>query len=309
MKVLVTGANGFIGRHCLQPLLSHGYHVVALNASGSRTIDHADVEWRSIDLLNLAEIRPLLQEARPTHLLHLAWCAKPGVYWASPDNLRWVQASLELFRSFVDAGGTRIVGGGTSAEYALPGGHCVEFETPVGSNTLYGTSKIATSNILAAWASSAGASQAWGRIFSLYGPHESSARLISSAILSLLSGEKAQCGNGDLVRDYLHVADVGAAFARLVVSNISGPVNIASGVGVALSEIVRTIAAQIGHGDDVDIRDGTISSCPVLTGDNKRLQSTGWRPTRTLDQGLAETIGWWRQHINEMGGVTVLLHS
>ncbi len=56
---------------------------------------------------------------RPTHLLHAAWIAKPGTFWTSEENLRWLGSSVELVRQFYASGGERVVGIGSCAEYRL----------------------------------------------------------------------------------------------------------------------------------------------------------------------------------------------
>ena len=96
-RVLLTGATGFVGRHCLQPLLERGYEVHALTSRPVPTTEQDGVHWHLLDLL---APRPLsLEQIQPTHLLHLAWYAVPGKYWTSPENVRWVEASLALLRA------------------------------------------------------------------------------------------------------------------------------------------------------------------------------------------------------------------
>ena len=89
-SVLLTGASGFIGRHCLAPLLSRGYEVHAISSRTARR-PLADVHWHIADLLDYSQITELVREVKPAHLLHLAWYAEPGRYWQAPENLRWVQ--------------------------------------------------------------------------------------------------------------------------------------------------------------------------------------------------------------------------
>src|SRR5262245_30191344 len=100
-KLLVTGAGGFIGRRCLALLEGRGYEV------------HALASRASCDLLDAGAIDALLERVRPTHLLHLAWIAEPGVFWTSRDNLAWLEAGVHLARRFFDAGGVRAVGSGS----------------------------------------------------------------------------------------------------------------------------------------------------------------------------------------------------
>ncbi|WP_421021629.1 NAD-dependent epimerase/dehydratase family protein, partial [Klebsiella pneumoniae] len=84
--------------------------------------------------------------------------------------------------------------------------------------------------MLTAYASQTGLSATWARLFFMYGPGEHPNRVTSSVILSLLQGKSAQCSHGMQIRDFLHVADVASALVTLLDSDVTGPVNIGSGV-------------------------------------------------------------------------------
>jgi nucleoside-diphosphate-sugar epimerase len=273
--------------------VAKGYEVHAVSSKPSG--ENGTVHWHKADLLDARQCEGLVWQVQPTHLLHFAWYAVHGKYWTSVENLRWVQASLELMQAFTAVGGKRAVMAGTCAEYDWGFGHCSEKNTPLVPATLYGTCKHALQITLAAWSGQAGLSSAWGRIFSLYGPHEHPARLVASVIAALLRGEEAACSNGGLIRDYLHVADVASAFVALLDSDLEGPVNIGSGTGVALKDIVGTIGSKIAQPDLIrfSARPLPVGEPPLLVADTARLSRTGWRPSFDLDSGLNDTIAWW----------------
>jgi len=79
-SVLLTGATGFVGHHCLQPLLARSFTVHAVTAKASGPL-FPDVQWHRVDLLDPAQVRGVLTAVRPTHLLHFAWYTEPGKYW------------------------------------------------------------------------------------------------------------------------------------------------------------------------------------------------------------------------------------
>lgn len=304
-RVLLTGAGGFVGRRCLAHLAEAGYEV---HAVGRRPVAHASVDatrlrWHAVDLLDARGVEALLAEVEPTHLLHLAWYTEHGKFWAAVENLSWVGASLKLFEAFAAGGGRRVVAAGTCVEYAPEGdAPCSEASTPLAPKTLYGACKHATHVALEAFARQASLSAAWGRLFFPYGPGEPPGRLVPSVARALLAGEPALCTHGRQVRDFLHVEDAASAFVALLDSEVEGAVNIASGQPVALREVVEKVAARAGRPDlaRLGARPAPEGEPPSLYADARRLRAeVGWSPRYDLDEGLAETVEWLRETMND----------
>ena len=307
-RVLVTGAGGFIGRWSVAPLLGQEFEVHAvLSANAQRNIAE-ELRGSTVhvaDLLNESDIDALVKRVAPTHLLHFAWIATPGIYWQSPDNDRWLAASRHLLHRFRAQGGVRAVMAGSCVEYDWSRvGVCEEQSSPLADEAAtpispYAAGKLALQRILADFARDAGMSSAWGRIFFQYGPYEHPDRLVPSVIRHLLMNQEALCTHGGQIRSFLHVADVGAAFAALLDSEVQGPVNIGSDEGIALADLIDRIARQIGRSDLVRL--GARSAPdepPLLLPDIQRLRDeVRWRPRFTLTDGLTDTIRWWRRHL------------
>src|ERR1700687_3204075 len=185
-RVLLTGAGGFVGHHCLSALLAQGYEVHAVETRTNASPELPGVRWHGADLLDRRQIYSLLAGVRPTHLLHCAWYAVPGKNWTAGENFRWVEGGLHLLEAFADQGGRRIVSVGSCAEYDWRDGHCSERTTALNPATTYGVCKHAFQLLLSAFSEHANLSSAWGRLFFLYGPHEPHERLVASAIQSIL---------------------------------------------------------------------------------------------------------------------------
>lgn len=307
-EVMVTGASGFIGRHALTYLLNDGYRVHAIFLENKLNIQHKNLIWHKNNLLNPEAQKLLFSKIKPLHLLHFSWYAVPNKYWTSTENLKWVQASLELLTNFVENGGRRAVFAGTCAEYDWDYGYCSESVTPTHPATLYGVCKNSLREISARFSKQAGISFAWGRVFYLYGPFENRLRLISHIINSLLLDKQASCTHGLQVRDFLYVQDAASAFVALLNSKVQGPVNIASGQPVTLQQIIYSIADKLGKRNLVKL--GTIippkDDPPFLLADIRRLnQDVGWVPSYSLDEGLEATIKWWKD-INAENGKEIM---
>jgi len=304
-KLIVTGANGFIGVHALHRLAGLGYevHGIALEGEALKARSpEPGIIWHRLDLMDELQCARIFDEVRPELLLHLAWYTEHGKYWSSEKNLDWVRASLGMLGAFARSGGERAVMAGTCAEYdwGRVQQPCIEDVTPTEPRTLYGASKNGLRLISSAFCRQNGISLAWGRIFQPFGPYEPKLRLVPSVTVSLLRGQEARCTAGDQLRDFMHTPEVASALAALLHSRVEGAVNIASGRPVSIKDLVMMIARKLGHPELV--RMGAIPAAkddpPVLLADVRRLNDeVGWRPEGDLDAWLGRTIEWWRQNL------------
>lgn len=298
-KIIVTGANGFIGKHVLELLRTTNHQVCALTTSVENKINCNTITWYEVDLLNTQDIEDFFDQTKDvTHLLHLAWDTTPGQYWTSSLNLKWVQGSLFLFNRFCAEGGKRIVGTGTCAEYDLTLGICKEEHTALAYTTTYGSCKNVLQHMLESYRSTYQISTAWARLFYMYGPQEHPSRLVPSVIGSLLQGQMANCSHGKQIRDYLYVKDVASALISLLDHEICGPVNIGSGIPYRLEEIINEIGAFIQRPDLVRLNaiKAPEQEPPIIVADvHKLTEQVGWLPSYSMQEGLRETIQWWRR--------------
>jgi nucleoside-diphosphate-sugar epimerase len=276
MRILVTGAGGFIGKAAVRALTAAGHEVCGIYrkappAGAAASVVVADLEDRR-------QVAAILRDVRPDVILHLAWSVEHGKFWTSPDNLDCVTWTLALARAAAEAGCRRFVGVGTCFEYEFPAsGDCDEFTTPVGPRTLYGAAKDACRRCLETYFRDAGLSFAWARVFYPYGPGEHPDRLVPSLAAKLAAGEPALLSSGRMVADFIHVDDVAGALAALCASDVSGPVNVGTGQGVAVAEIARRLAEIAGRPDLL-----RIGALPDREGEPVRVVGSVHRLTREV---------------------------
>jgi nucleoside-diphosphate-sugar epimerase len=294
-RILVTGANGFIGRRTIQPLLERGFEVHALcwpKEDCAKNRFPSEVEIHTVDLLASNGAAEILSKVKASHLLHLAWYTAHGKFWTSPANLEWVRASLLLYQQFRQSGGRRAIIAGSCAEYEWGAAARLKEDSPCRPGSLYGTTKNALHEMLAFEARQTDTELAWGRVFFIYGPDDNPDKLITGLLKNTIEGTPGSCRFGTLVRDHIYVEDAGAAFAAIADSPVCGPVNIGSGIPMSLADITRTIAETTRSEDLITVENNTppADQPESIVADISLLQnSIGFSPKYDLQSGIEAT--------------------
>ncbi len=301
MKVLLTGATGFVGAPLARRLIDDGHELHCVVRSGADSSRLGDTLTRCAVLpydLGDDALLDAVRALRPEACVHSAWYAEPGKYLASRENLRLVDRTHKLAETLADAGCKRLVALGTCFEYDTDVGYLAE-SSPTAPKHLYSACKLGLSHSLAQLGSLTGMQVAWARLFYLYGPHEDRRRLVSSVITSVLEARPARCTAGTQVRDFLHVDDVASALSSVLRSDVTGNVNIGSGQPVTVRDVVTTIGALAGRPELIELGALPMNPAdpPFVCANNRRLVSTGWRPAHTLSTGLADALAWWRARL------------
>lgn len=288
MRVLLTGATGFVGRYVAQELDAHGIGVVTVGR-GPRTDQHEHIQT---DLLCLTDYTGLIRAAKATHLVHLAWYVEHGKYWTHPLNVDWIKATSGLIKAFCEGGGRHVVVSGTCAEYDCNYGYHTEDVTPINPATIYGVAKDATRRICLNICNEFSVPLAWGRLFFPYGRGEPESRLLP-ALADVLRGAKAAFGvNAESYRDFLHVTDTAAALVVLTKSEASGCFNISSGEATQIGGVVRLLAQKMAVSCDavLDMPSARPGEPNFLVGSNHRITKLGWSKKVSLEKGLEEFL-------------------
>ncbi len=249
--LLITGANGFVGRQVLAALPDDmEIHAVSRHQIES---DRPEI-WHQVNLLDQTQCRALIEHVRPTHLVHLAWTTRPGLFWNDPANHSWRDAGMVLLEAFGRAGGARAIIGGTCAEYppnaATP---LREDAARLDPGSVYGASKKALHHATLELAKDYDFDMAWARIFTPYGVGEAMEKLIPSLINSILDRKTVPCSSGRQLRDFMDVRDLGAALAALTLADIVGAINLGSGETRSVADVARRVGDLMSSPDLITI--------------------------------------------------------
>jgi GDP-4-dehydro-6-deoxy-D-mannose reductase len=311
MTVLVTGADGFVGRWVLRALVEAGHEVVGAvqpgppREDGLSDAERASVLWIPLELGDLRSVQQLA--ARPYDaVIHLAAIASGGDALRDP-GVAWAVNAAGTARLLGEFGRRRRAGESdpvvlvvsTAEVYGAGNGRPVVETDPVAPRSPYAASKAGAELAALETRTRTGLKVLIARSFPHTGPGQDE-RFVAPAFARRLRGARladarvVKVGNLEPVRDFLDVRDVAAAYAALIARGTSGEVyNVASGRGVSLQELFDRLAAIVGvkaiaEPDPEFMRPADI---PVLVGDSAKLRSaTGWAPRIPLDQTLRDLV-------------------
>lgn len=307
MKVVVTGADGFVGRRLVPRLCSAGHTVVAaLRPSASS--DWQPPEGVAAVPLELTDDQSVGRIAAlgPEAVVHLAAVASGGDARRDPGHA-WQVNAVGTARLAEHLGRLRQAGSAdpllllVSTAEVYGGGYATpRIETdPTEPCSPYAASKLGAEVAALEVHRRTGLRVVVARPFPHSGPGQDERFVLPAFVRRLVLAKRARApvvkvGNIELVREFLHVADVAEAYVALLDRGRAGAVyNVASGAGVALADVFFRLADMVGHRATPEVDADLVRSAdiPYLVGDATRLRAeTGWRPTISLEQLLRELV-------------------
>jgi len=313
-KVLVTGADGFIGSHLVERLVSAGFEVRALVQYNSFSswgwLDDSpvreDIEVEMGDVRDPGQMRKLAQGVDT--VFHLAaLIAIPYSYKAPSSYIDTnVNGTLNVMQASLDAGVRRVVHTSTSEVYGTARYVPINEAHPLQAQSPYSATKIGADAIAFSYYSSFGLPVTIARPFNTYGPRQSARAVIPTVITQLLTGKRnLKLGSLHPTRDFNYVLDTCKGFMALADCDgaVGETINIGSGREISIADAVRLICEVVGVEATIECDDQRLrpaaSEVERLCCDNSKIASlTGFKPDYSLEDGLRNTVEWLRHPEN-----------
>lgn len=315
-KVLVTGADGFIGSHLAERLLEKGYDVKAFSYYNSlnswgwlEDLQPDKLKWIDIytgDIRDPNGVREAMKDVEA--VFHLAALIAIPFSYHSPDsyvdtNIKGTLNVLQAARAF-DL--ERVVTTSTSEVYGTAQYVPIDEKHPYQGQSPYSATKIGADRLAESFFKSFGLPVSIVRPFNTFGPRQSARAIIPTIITQLLAGKKEiKLGSLTPTRDFNYVRDTVAGFIAIAESadTVGQEINIASQHEISIGQLAEEIISQINPEakiicDRQRIRPQN-SEVNRLLGSNEKIKKlTDWKPEYTFEQGISATIEWISNHMD-----------
>lgn len=315
-NALVTGADGFIGSHLVEHLLEEGYAVKAFVYYNSFN------SWGWLDTIpkeKLQQIEIFAGDIRDPYgvkeaikgidiVFHLAALIAIPFSYHSPDSYvdTNVKGTLNVLQAAKELGTEKVLVTSTSEVYGTAQYVPIDEKHPKQGQSPYSATKIGADHLAESFFRSFNLPVTIVRPFNTYGPRQSARAVIPTIITQLLDGvEEIKLGALHPTRDLLYVKDTVRGFETIARNNflIGQEVNLATNSEVSVGILAQNIINKINPTAQVVTDNQRLrpekSEVERLFGDNtKIMQNTSWKPEYPLDQGLEETISWFKNPIN-----------
>jgi GDP-4-dehydro-6-deoxy-D-mannose reductase len=294
MRVLVTGADGFVGTHLCRHLRAQGDEVLAYGGPVA-----PEATAKPIDIRHEADVLRMVADARPEGVIHLAGWASVGSSYAQPTPCFEVNALgtayvVDAIRK--EAPNARLLLISSGEVYGeVPGGGACPETAPVAPKSPYATSKLAAELVARQFMASYGMNLVVARAFNHVGPGQDERFVIPALARQLMAvrdgkaSPKIMVGNLDPIRDFSSVLDVVEAYRLLLVSGVTGETyNVCSGRAQSIRDVISQLIEAAGVEVELVVDPERVRPSDIdrLVGDPRKISGLGWRAHRAPLQGI-----------------------
>ncbi len=298
MKVLITGASGFVGRHVLRAAHARGHEILALTGGQSLDGDFTGGgRWIAGDLADMASLQQVIREFAPEVVIHLAWQGIPDYSEAvSKTNL---YNSLQLFDYIIEETTCgRVIAAGSCLEYGKAKGKCSETD-PGGATSFIAWAKHALYQYLYLKCEARGIDLAWFRVFYVFGPGQRAGSLVPTLVDAFLAGEMPDIRSPLNKNDFIGVEDVASVMAAAIERPAeSGIYNLGSGAATSVYDMCKIVEGLVpnraGYADEILQRGSAEETVNFWACIEKTARAFNWEPDANLTpvcQRYIESLG------------------
>jgi NAD dependent epimerase/dehydratase len=315
-KVLVTGAEGFIGSHLTERLVALGAEVKALVMYNSFNT------WGWIDTFRPGEknkMHIICADIREADLLkstlkdidivfHLAALIAIPYSYVSPSSYikTNIEGTLNLLQAARDHGVEKFLHTSTSEVYGTALYTPIDEKHPLQGQSPYSASKIGADMIAESFHRSFDLPVTTVRPFNTYGPRQSLRAIIPTMILQMLNSNKIRLGSLQPIRDFTYVTDTVEGFIKAAETDeIDGEViNIGSANGISIGKLAEKLMKMMNkkitiESEEKRVRPSKSEVNQLICNNNKAKELIDWQPKMSLDEGLEKTINWFKANAGE----------
>ena len=300
MKIIVTGANGFVGSHLLKTLSDNGEHVIAVVRNEHERIENIkDIPGVNIiycELDDIENLSALIGNEDIDCCIHLAWEGANGSARANTDiQLNNVKRTLRLCKTLSEIGVRRFVGIGTLAEKDVNNYIPTDGATP-NPVSCYGTAKLATQYMSKAVCTELKIEHIWCQLSNLYGVGDGTNNFINFASKLMLTGGRPAFTPGEQMYDFVYITDIANGIYRAAKYGKNNTAYyIGSGHQQKLKEYIFKIRDTIDP--SIELYLGEIPFNGVCLADeefdsSKLINDTGYQAEVLFEEGIQKTITW-----------------
>jgi len=302
VRILVTGAAGFIGSHLVDRLLAEGHEVIAVDnlVSGSRSNLDERVELHDLDVADPA-LTELAAARAPEVICHLAAQVSVRLSVADPllDARTNVVGTINVLEAARAAGARKTIFTSSCAVYGVPDRLPVGPDAELRPKSPYAASKATGEIYLRAYRELHGLDYTTLALANVYGPRQTpggEAGVISIFTAALLEGRPTVVyGDGSNTRDYVYVTDVVDAYVKALDTGSGERFNIGTGLQTSDRQLHTLVARAAGAPDEPGTAPFRLGDLPAMALDpTPALTGLGWKPRTSLEEGLAATVEWAR---------------